>query len=139
MALAGKLHPLLIHFPIALVIVAFASEVAALATADHRWRLVSIVTARAGAASALVAVAAGWLLANALRMGGSALLTWHQWLGTAAAGLALAAALSSADAEGRPIRAAWIYRLALLAAAASVAAAAHLGGLLVWGADFLRP
>ena len=33
----------------------------------------------------------------------------------------------------------WIYRLALLGAAALVAVTGHLGGLLVWGADFLRP
>jgi hypothetical protein len=33
----------------------------------------------------------------------------------------------------------WIYRFALFAAATCVAVTGHLGGLLVWGADFLRP
>ena len=33
----------------------------------------------------------------------------------------------------------WIYRIAVFAAGTLVAVSGHLGGLLVWGADFLRP
>jgi hypothetical protein len=38
MALIGRLHLLLIHFPIALVILAVAVETAATLTDDDRWR-----------------------------------------------------------------------------------------------------
>jgi uncharacterized membrane protein len=38
MALIGRLHPLLIHFPIALVILAAAAETGATLTDDDRWR-----------------------------------------------------------------------------------------------------
>jgi hypothetical protein len=33
----------------------------------------------------------------------------------------------------------WVYRITLFWAAGLVAVTGHLGGLLVWGADFLRP
>ena len=38
MAFIGRLHPLLIHFPIALVIAAVLAEGAAMVTANDRWR-----------------------------------------------------------------------------------------------------
>ena len=138
MAFIGRFHPLLIHFPIALVIAAAMAEVAATVTADERWRTVAVGNVRLGAVFALLATIAGWRLALAPEMEVSLLLEWHRWLGTAAAGVALAAALA---AEGVRVRSALglrIYRIALFAAATLVAATGHFGGLLVWGADFLR-
>jgi uncharacterized membrane protein len=38
MALVGKLHPLVVHFPIGLVLAAAAAEIAAIAAADHQLR-----------------------------------------------------------------------------------------------------
>ena len=49
MALIGRLHPLLIHFPIALVIVAAAAESASVMTADARWRFLAIANLRTAA------------------------------------------------------------------------------------------
>ena len=54
MAFIGRLHPLLIHFPIALVLAAAAAEGAASITADDRWRRVAVGNVRA--AGTLVAV-----------------------------------------------------------------------------------
>jgi uncharacterized membrane protein len=42
MALVGRLHPVIVHFPIALVIVAATAEGAAAATGDRRWRTVAV-------------------------------------------------------------------------------------------------
>ena len=42
MAFIGRLHPLLIHFPIALVMAAAAAEGAASITTDDRWRTVAV-------------------------------------------------------------------------------------------------
>jgi hypothetical protein len=39
----------------------------------------------------------------------------------------------------RPPRRLWLYRIALFSAAGLVGVAGHLGAVLVWGADFLRP
>ena len=139
MTLIGHLHPLLIHFPIALVIVAAVGEAAAMVSKDERWRTLAVANVRAGAAFALSAVIAGWYFASSLGSDAPPLLEWHRWVGTVAAGLTVAAAFATAGANGRAGRALWMYRIALLVAGIAMAIAAHLGALLVWGADFLRP
>jgi uncharacterized membrane protein len=139
MAFIGRLHPLLVHFPIALVIAAAAAEVAAVLTSDGGWRTVAERNLRAGAVFALLAAMAGWRLALAPGMERSSLLEWHRWLGTLAAVTALAAVLGTPASVGRSPLRVWTFRIALLAAGALVTLTGHLGGLLVWGADFLRP
>ncbi len=101
MAFVGRLHPLLIHFPIALVIAAALAEGAAIVTADEGWRTVAVENVRAGAVFALLATVAGWRLALAPEMEASPLLEWHRWLGTVAAGAALAAALATGGVRRR--------------------------------------
>jgi uncharacterized membrane protein len=135
MSFLGRLHPLLIHFPIALVIMAVAAEAAAILTRDRRWRSVAVVNLVAAAPLAVLSAVAGWCLAQSVEP--TPLLEWHRWTGTIAAGLTLAAA---AAAGGRDSSAAapWVYRVALLVAAALVAAAGHLGGAMVWGEEFLH-
>jgi uncharacterized membrane protein len=139
MAFVGRLHPLLIHFPIALVIAAALAEGAAIVTADESWRTVAIGNVRAGAVFALLATIAGWRLALAPEMEVSPLLEWHRWLGTVAAGAVLAAALATGGVRRRPAVGMHIYRIALFTAGTLVAVTGHFGGLLVWGANFLRP
>jgi uncharacterized membrane protein len=134
MALIGRLHPLLIHFPIALVIVALAAEGAAMVTGTERWRTVAVVNVRAGAAFGLLAAVAGWYLASLPDIEKTPLLEWHRWVGMTGAGVTLLAALASFGGTRRL----WMYRFALLAAGVIVAVTGHLGGLLVFGADFFR-
>jgi uncharacterized membrane protein len=139
MALFGRSHPLLIHFPIALLIGAAAAEAAAAITRNARWRDAAVISARAGAVFAALAAAAGWRLSLAPAMAGTPLLGWHQWSGVLSAVFAAAAAAGAPSRDGhRPARR-WAYRAALLGAAVMVAIAGHLGGQMVWGADFLRP
>jgi len=138
MALVGRLHPLIVHFPIALVMVAALGELATIGTGDRRWRVVSVVNVRAGAVFALAALIAGWRLASAPDFEPSPLLEWHRWLGVVAALLTVVAAVATSRVERGPLRHLWTYWIALFSAAAVVAATGHLGGLLVWGADFLR-
>ena len=87
---------------------------------------------------ALTAVA-GWALASSHIVEASRLLAWHGWIGAAAAVGAIGAAVLSTAAGERTRRRLLAYRAALFVAAALVAIAGHLGGTLVWGADFLRP
>lgn len=116
MEFLGRLHPLLIHFPIALVIAAALAEGAAIVTADEGWRTVAVENVRAGAVFALLATVAGWRLALAPEMEVSPLLEWHRWLGTVAAGAALAAALATGGVRRRSAVGVQIYRIALFAA-----------------------
>jgi hypothetical protein len=100
---------------------------------------VAIGNVRAGAVFALLATIAGWRLALAPEMEVSPLLEWHRWLGTVAAGAVLAAALATGGVRRRPAVGMHIYRIALFTAGTLVAVTGHFGGLLVWGANFLRP
>jgi uncharacterized membrane protein len=138
MALTGRLHPLLVHFPIALVLIAAIAELVSLTTRFPEWHMVAVANVRAGAAFAIASAAAGWLLASSRIVEASPALEWHRWLGVAGAVAAVAAALATSEMD-RPPRRLWLYRIALFWAAALVGVAGHFGALLVWGADFLRP
>src|SRR5580765_6535285 len=139
MALIGRLHPLLVHFPIGLVLIAAVAEVVAMTTGLGDWQAVAVVNVRVGAIFAIGAAIAGWRLASSPGMEATSSLDWHRWLGTIAAVAVSGAALATAGARGRSPFALWVYRMTLFWAAVLVAVTGHLGGLLVWGADFLRP
>jgi len=139
MALIGRLHPLLVHFPIGLVLIAAVAELVAMATGLSDWRALALANLRAGAVFGVGAAVAGWRLASSPGIEATASLEWHRWLGCIAALALLGAALATAGARSRSPSSMWIYRISLFWAAALVAVTAHLGGLLVWGADFLRP
>jgi uncharacterized membrane protein len=139
MALIGRLHPLLVHFPIGLVLIAAVAEVVAMTTGLGDWRAVAVGNVRVGAVFAIGAAIAGWRLASSPGMEATSSLDWHRWLGTIAAVAVSGAALATAGARGRSPFALWVYRMTLFWAAVLVAVTGHLGGLLVWGADFLRP
>jgi uncharacterized membrane protein len=137
MALIGRLHPLLVHFPIALILIAAMAEIVAVTTRFPEWHRIAVPNLRAGAAFAIASAGAGWLLASSRIVEASAALEWHRWLGLMAALAAGAAALTTGDV-GRSPRRLRLYRMALFSAAAFVAVAGHFGAVLVWGADFLR-
>jgi uncharacterized membrane protein len=139
MVLTGRLHPLLVHFPIGLVLIAAVAELVAIATNIREWRVVAVANVRAGAVFAVAAAIAGWLLSSSPGIEASATLEWHRWLGTVAATGVVAAALATTGADGLSPTARWIYRIALFGTAACVAVTGHFGGVLVWGADFLHP
>jgi len=138
MTFIAHIHPVLVHFPIALVLVAALFEAVATIAGLDRWHAFAVANVRAGAAFAVVAAVTGWRLAGAMAIDGMPALEWHRWVGTAAAVAALGAAAATVRLRGSvAIRTA--YLVALFCAAALVAVTGHLGGVLVWGAEFLRP
>ena len=139
MAFISKFHPLLVHFPIALVLAAAAAELVVIATARRAWRTVAVANIRAGAAMATVTAMTGWLFASSPLVDATTSLEWHRWLGVAGAAGAIGAALLSSPLHVPARRSALVYRFMLFVAALLVAVTAHLGGTLVWGAGFLRP
>ena len=138
MALTGRLHPLLVHFPIALILIAAIAELVSVTTRFPEWHTVAVANVRAGSAFAVASAGAGWLLASSRIVEASHTLEWHRWLGLMAALAAVAAALATGEID-RPPRRLWLYRIALFSAATCVAVAGHFGAVLVWGADSLRP
>jgi len=138
MALIGRLHPLLIHFPIALVMVALGAETGFIVTGHHGWRITSVFNIRIASLFTVAATVAGWWLALGPEVEATQLLAWHRWIGITGACLTVAAAALTSDAAIRSPARLKVYRVALSGAAALVAFAGHLGGVMVWGADFLR-
>ncbi|HEY0945605.1 MAG TPA: DUF2231 domain-containing protein [Opitutaceae bacterium] len=136
----ARLHPLVIHFPIALLIVGACLE------AWGWWRPTASTggTVRllvsTGTAAVIAAALSGWLLAEQTRRPPElrSALEWHRWLGVAAvaaAGLACVAVWQHAPSAGwRRARS-----LVIVGAALLVAATGHFGGLLVWGLDYFSP
>jgi uncharacterized membrane protein len=138
MAFIGKFHPLLVHFPIALVLAAAAAELVVIATTRQTWRTVAVANIRAGAAFGVVTAITGWLLGSSTLAEAGPALEWHRWVGMACAAGAIGAALLSWRLHVLSQRSALVYRLTLFVTAFLVAITGHLGGTLVWGAGFLR-
>jgi len=137
MVLAGRLHPLLVHFPIALILCATAAELVAIATRRPVWQALAFIQTRVGALTAAATAAAGWLLASEPDIDRSAALEWHRWLALLATAATIVAAAATLGAQHSPSRQR-LYRVLLFASAASIGLAAHLGATLVWGATFLH-
>jgi len=126
----GRLHPLVLHAPIGIVIGLVAVEVLALLRrkplgSEVRSTLIWLI-----ALSASAAALSGWFLR---REGGypAATADLHQWLGIAMAGSAVLAALL--HARGRAVA----YGVMLLATAGVMVPTGHFGATMTHGADFL--
>ena len=136
---AGRLHPLVIHFPIALLLVGAAGEAVRLWLDQESVGRFVQTTILLGAIGVLIAASTGWLFAYQVHPAAELkpLLLWHRWLGVAAISLAgLAAWAADRWAVTANPRQRWLRRGLVWAAAALGAATAHLGALLVWGTDF---
>ncbi len=137
MVLAGRLHPLLVHYPIALILCATAAELMAMATGRPLWQSVAAIQTRAAALCAVGTAAAGWLLASAPDIDRSLTLEWHRWLALFATGVMLIAATTTFGATSSASRRR-AYRVLLFISAVGTGLTAHLGATLVWGAHFFH-
>ena len=136
MSLIGRLHPLLVHFPIALVLTAGAAEIAATVTQAGHWRAIGVANLRAGALMAVATVIAGLELASASFEEVASSLVWHRGAGVIATLAAIVTALIAGRQTGRSLHA---YRAMLLVTVVLITITAHLGAVLVWGSSFLWP
>lgn len=124
-------HPLIIHFPLGLLSAAFLAEL--LARVRPTWKTESAASfcLGLGALSAVPSAGLGWLLAESLSRSGSD-LELHRWLGVSTALLSLAIWWASHRYPARRL-------LLLFVLAAIVGATGHTGGVLSYGADWLKP
>lgn len=138
----GRLHPLLVHFPIALLMAGLLFELAAIVIRRERTRPSSagLACVGIGAVGAVAAAGAGWLNADLETHGRgvAGLMETHRWLGIGATALALAALVGGAiGAAARSRAMTGVYRVALVLAAGLVGAAGHWGGSMVHGEGYL--
>lgn len=138
----GRLHPVLVHFPIALLIVALVFEIVALLVRREHARpsAAALGCAVLGAIGAAAATWAGWLNADleSHGRGVASMIETHRWLGIAVcafAALAVVCGLIGAAARAGALTGA--YRVCLVIAAALVGVAGHWGGTIVYGEGYL--
>lgn len=140
--LLGRLHPLVVHFPIALLLCALAAETAVRFRPSQSW-----LTGMArgclwiGFAGAVVAAAFGWLNARYEGYAGGE-VDVHRWLGIGTAVLAMIALIASERAERATAKSTTTRRplavlIVLIGLAVLVSLAGHTGGLLAYGKDYL--
>lgn len=133
----GRLHPMIVHFPIVLLVAALVLELLLTRRKNEALRPVVGWLLWGGAVSAGVAVLFGWFLKTQDVYEGD-LVELHQWLGIVCAMLALIAAwvhrLVFAKRRRRLLA---TYRLALGLSALGVGIAGHYGASLTHGEDFL--
>ena len=126
---AGRLHPMLVHLPIGLLLLVPALELGGLARRFRHLRATAGVVLALGAIAATVAAAHGYVLARFDGVGGTN-LTWHLWAG---ATTALLAAIAVALRAISPTA----YVASLVALVGALSFAGHLGGQLTYGATYL--
>jgi len=137
--LLGRLHVLIIHFPIGLLVAAAMLECFWLIRRVPAQLQTTRTLLWIGSAAAVVAAGLGWIhaldgypgpLSNPLTTTGI-----HRWLGSAAGILApLIAIIAEVDIQRN--RRSTAVRILIILTAALVGAAAHFGGMLTYGDDY---
>jgi uncharacterized membrane protein len=133
----GRYHPVVLHFPVALLVLAALLEVIGIAIPGARRFPMSRVMFF-GSASAVTAMALGWLLMHADAVKGP-LIHRHMQGGIALAILSVLTLFTCLLAEAGAGRRAvlWTYRGLLVATCALLVRTAHDGGSITHGEDYL--
>jgi len=135
----GKFHPVVVHFPIALVIAAALAEVLFGRTGRLLFSNAARYSVALAGVSVVVTVALGWAAGAFARYPGEGawLLTTHRWLGTAAGLLVVLTAVLSEYSHRRSRRRFRVaYRWALFAGVLLVGVTGHFGASLIYGFDY---
>ncbi|HEY4301295.1 MAG TPA: DUF2231 domain-containing protein [Candidatus Didemnitutus sp.] len=132
-SLFGRLHPLVVHFPIALILVAAVLDLVGCCRRQAFAAGVFDVLLGFAALGSLASVATGWWFARQQENADGATLQWHRWLGVAVAALATGCWLVGRVSPGHKAR-----RWLVWVTALTVVICGHLGGLLVWHDDFFQ-
>ena len=133
----GRLHPMVVHFPLSFLLFAAVLELFTLKSFHSKLRPGINLLVYAGAGSALLAVLMGWLLANIEDYGGET-LSVHQWAGLATCLLALGTVfllfLIFRKEQNQYVT---IYRGMLFFTATGISVTGHFGASLTHGDQYL--
>jgi uncharacterized membrane protein/mono/diheme cytochrome c family protein len=132
----GRLHPLTVHFPIGLLVVALFLELLTLKGKRPGLREGINWMVYLGALFAVLACCLGWLLRTFDEYSGE-LVQWHQNLGIATAVLSLITALLLQQTLRGKFKNFLVYRSTLFLTVISLTITGHLGASLTHGEDFL--
>ncbi len=136
----GKLHVVIVHFPIALAFCAVLADLLWIVTRKDRFRDAGIYCLVLAAISALPVVVTGLAVARGREFAGDyvSIVTTHKYLGIASfiiAGIAAGIRFGCRQQLKRW----WLigYCILMLALVISIALTGHYGGMLVHGKNFL--
>ena len=133
----GRFHPLILHIPIGVLIIAFVLEVISRFKRFKHYKTAVGLVLFLGAASAVVTVALGLMLAQSGEYNKD-LLYFHQWSGIGAGLMATIAFGLHWQAKRRPSDLLdRIYMSVMSLMILSLAVAGHFGGSLTHGSDYL--
>lgn len=138
--LFGRLHPTVVHFPIALLLTAALVEAVSLIRRRPVAGNTAFVCLGLGAAGAVVAALMGWQAGEYSDFTGRAaeMLETHFWLGVGtASGSTVVAGLCWALRRQSDVWLRRAYLTGLLACGVAVSFGGHYGGMLVFGDDHL--
>ena len=133
----GRLHPLAVHFPVSLLLLAAVLEIVTIKNFHSKLRPAINILLAVGVGSAIISVVFGLLLARGGDYGADT-LSIHQWTGIAAASLGSISLfiLYKIIFSNKPalIKS---YRAMLFVAGIGVGVAGHFGAALTHGKDYL--
>jgi len=135
----GRLHPGLIHFPVALIIFALVAELCCIATKDGRYADIARFLINMAAWIAIPAAITGFLRADHMTMNAAEqhLFAIHRIAGIATPVLVfLCAGLAAGVRRSGQIWELMLFRAVLVLAVVSAAIAGYYGGEIVFGAGF---
>lgn len=130
----GRLHVVVVHFPIALLLLAGVIEAYRLVVRKRGASPVAGTMLALGAIAAVAAAGMGWVLKGSDEP--SSTLTWHQWVGISAAAVAIVAAALAPVARRKP-EITGLYRMWVFGVAILVSVAGHFGGEMTHGEGYL--
>ncbi|HYO09544.1 MAG TPA: PSD1 and planctomycete cytochrome C domain-containing protein [Tepidisphaeraceae bacterium] len=135
----GRFHVAVVHFPIALLLVAGAVETWRALRRSQQPSAATIGCLIVGGFFAALSSALGWIHKGFTGFGAEsgATLWAHQWLGVGSAAAAGAALASLAVCRRRPRAGLHAFRAGAIASAVLVGAAGHYGGTLTHGDGYL--
>lgn len=129
----GKLHTLVIHFPIAMFVGALGVELFGLWRRDRQYQAVAHVMLMVGALGSVVAAFLGWFAGGFYLTDRNQVLMLHRWLGTAIAAAAFFLLYLSVTARRAPEKPRTIYWVALGGMTIAIAIQGYIGGSFMHG------
>ncbi len=132
----GRLHPMVIHFPIALFFAALVAEILFIVTREEMFRHALRFSLWGGAMSAAIAAPLGWIFAASGAGEEGWILEAHRWAGTAALCLGVVV-LWVGERTERADGSRLLLRISLAVQASLIGGVGFLGGSLLYGFDHL--
>jgi uncharacterized membrane protein len=129
----GRLHMVVVHFPIAMIIGAFAVELVGLRRKSRDYQHAAYVMLIVGAIGAIAAAFLGWFAGGFYLTDRNTVLMIHRWLGTGIAAFSLVLVYLAGASRNAPERSRTLLLAFLALAGTAISVQGFLGGTFMHG------